>query len=79
MPWQACRHPSEVILSSPAGRRSANAAHFDQVKTEKPDSLEHAMQAGLVELSPDARNCRVRIAHPDEVRLPRQLMAGRPG
>lgn len=39
-----------------AGRRSANAAHFDQVKTEKPDPLEHAMQAGLVELSPDHRD-----------------------
>jgi hypothetical protein len=39
-----------------AGRRSANAAHFDQVKTEKPDSLEHPMQSGLVELSPDHRD-----------------------
>jgi len=39
-----------------AGRRSANAAHFDQVKTEKPDSLEHAMQAGLIEFSPDHRD-----------------------
>jgi hypothetical protein len=38
------------------GRGSANAAHFDQVKTEKPDSLEHAMQAGLIELSPDHRD-----------------------
>ena len=47
------RHPSEVILSLPPARRSANATHFDQVKTEKPDSLEHAMQAGLIELSPD--------------------------
>ena len=51
--------PPSPIRGDPvvtAGRRSANATHFDQVKTEKPDSLEHAMQAGLIELSPDHRD-----------------------
>ena len=53
-----CSPPSPVRDDpvATAGRRSANAAHFDQVKTEKPDSLEHAMQAGLIELSPDHRD-----------------------
>jgi hypothetical protein len=36
-----------------AGERGANAARFDQVEAEKPDSLERTVQAGLIELAPD--------------------------
>ena len=42
------------------GRRAANAARFEQVKAEKPDSLEQAVQAGLIELAPDYRDAAAR-------------------
>jgi hypothetical protein len=52
-----CSPPSPIRGDAVVtGWGSAHAAHFDQVKTEKPDSLEHAMQAGLIELSPDHRD-----------------------
>src|SRR5213078_426358 len=44
------------------GRRAANAARFEQVKAEEPDSLKQAVQAGLIELASDHRDA---AAHGD--------------
>jgi len=50
------------VSTGTVSRRAANAARFEQVKTEKPDSLEQAVQAGLIELAPDHRDA---AAHGD--------------